>query len=97
MNNLKKSNTWKTQLTIVNNIMSSKDMHSKSHNMEILIGKETDEVIKELFESFLTRYQIGLEESMKSNDFFFDYVDLLYCKCHKISLNCVGSYIDSLD
>ena len=43
MNNLKKSDTWKTQLTIVNNFISSIDndevgvMHSKSDNIEILI------------------------------------------------------------
>ena len=43
INNLKKSDTWKTQLTIVNNFISSIDndevgvMHSKSDNIEILI------------------------------------------------------------
>ena len=34
---------------------------------------------------------------MKGSDFIFDYVHLLYCKCHKINLNRGGSYIDSLD
>ena len=31
-------------------------MDSKSDNIEIMIGNETDGVIKELFESFLKRY-----------------------------------------
>ena len=31
-------------------------MDSKSDNIEIMIGSETDGVIKELFESFLKRY-----------------------------------------
>ena len=54
--------------------MSSKDIdenpvtHSKSL---IIIGKETDKVIKELFESLLSRYQIGLQESVKSSKFVF--------------------------
>ena len=34
---------------------------------------------------------------MKSNEFVFDYVYLLYYKCHKINPKCGGSYIDSLD
>ena len=34
---------------------------------------------------------------MKCSEFAFDYVDLLYYKCHKINQNCVGSYVDSPD
>ena len=34
---------------------------------------------------------------MKSNEFVFDYVHVLYYKCHKINPNCGGSYIDSPD
>ena len=34
---------------------------------------------------------------MKGSEFIFDYVLLLYYKCHKINLNCGGSYIDSPD
>ena len=32
---------------------------------------------------------------MKSNEFVFDYVHLLYYKCHKINQNRGGSYIYS--
>ena len=32
---------------------------------------------------------------MKGSAFVFDYVHLLYYKCHKINLNRGGSYIDS--
>ena len=31
---------------------------------------------------------------MKGSEFAFDYVQLLYYKCHKTNLNRVGSYID---
>ena len=51
-------------------------MHSKSDNIEILIGNETDEIIEDRFDSFLQRYQKGLEESVRGSEFVFDYVDL---------------------
>ena len=60
-----------------------------------MIGKKTDRIIEELFQSLLEKYQKGLEKSMKGSEFVFDKVDLLHCKCHKISQNRGGSYIDS--
>ena len=53
------SSEWKIQLTMAINFISSKDsdetrtMHTKSDNVEIMIGSETNEIIKNLFESFL--------------------------------------------
>ena len=46
------SSEWKIQLTMAINCTSSKDsdsMHTKSNNVEIMIGSETDEIIKDLF------------------------------------------------
>ena len=71
-------------------------MHSKSHNIEIMINDEADEVIKELFDSLKYRYQNNLE-SMKVREFVFDYIQLLYHKCHKINPNHGASYKDSPD
>ena len=72
-------------------------MHSKSDNIEIMIDDgKADEVIKQIFDSLTNRYQINLE-SMKSSEFVFDYVQLLYYKCHKINPNRGATYIDSLD
>ena len=70
-------------------------MHTTSVNIEIMIGNETDEIIEELFESLLQKYQDGLEKSVKGSEFVFDSIDLLYYNLHKISLNRGGSYIDS--
>ena len=70
-------------------------MHSKSNNVEIMMGTETDDIIDELFESFLKRYQKGLETKMEGRNFVFESVNLLYYSLHKISLNRGGSYIDS--
>ena len=44
----------------------------------------------------LKKYQNNLE-SMKCSEFVFDYVHLLYYKCHNINLNHGRSYIDSSD
>ena len=68
MNNHKKSDTWKIQLTIANNFISSIDndeeriIYSENDNMEIMINNEADEVIKEL----KNRSQNNLE-SMKGS------------------------------
>ena len=72
-------------------------MHSKSDNIEIMINIKVDKIIKHLFQSLLSRYQIVLDTSMKASEFVFNCVQLLHCKCHKINQNPGGSYIDSLD
>ena len=98
----KTSNKWKIQLTMAINFISSKDsdetrtMHTKSNNVEIMIGSETNEIIKKLFESFLQKYQDGLEESIRGSEFVYESVDVLYYNLNKVSLSRVGSYhIDS--
>ena len=70
-------------------------MHTKSNNVEIMIGSETNEIIKDLFESFLQKYQEGLEESMRGSEFVDDSVDVLYYNLNKVNLSRGGSYIDS--
>ena len=49
---------------------------------------------KFFFISLKNRYQNNLE-STKGSEVVFDYVHLLYYKCHKINPNRDGSYIDS--
>ena len=70
-------------------------MHTKSDNEEIMVGSDTSDVIKELFKSFLQRYQEGLQEKIKGSDVEFDGVNLLYYDFNKISLNSSGSCIES--
>ena len=60
-----------------------------------MMGSKTNEIIKELFDSFLQRYQKHLEESMRGSKFVFDSVSSLNYKLHKINLNSGRSYIDS--
>ena len=50
-----------------------------------------------VIQSLLSRYQIGLEASMKGSDFIFNCGHLLHYKCHKINLKGGGSHKDSSD
>ena len=58
------------------NFFSSKDfeethtMYSKSNNIEVMMGNETDKIIEELFDSLSQRDHKSLEESMRESEFF---------------------------
>ena len=54
------------------------------------------ELLKNFFDQFFLDIS-GWEAAMKGSSFIFDYVHLLYYKCHKINANRGGSYIDSPD
>ena len=59
---------WKVQLIILINVSYFKDsdetrsMHTESNNIEITMCSETDDILVELFEYLLQKYQEGLEE-----------------------------------
>ena len=72
------------------------EIHAKSDNIEIMNDTETNDIINELFKSFLRRYQEGLGTRMKGSNLVFYRVDLLYYILYKISLNRGGSYIIAL-
>ena len=71
------SGEQKIQLTMRINFVSSLDpgknriMDSKSDNVEIIMGVETEYIIEELFESFLKNCQKNLEDKMKDSNFVF--------------------------
>ena len=102
INDYKNKGEWKIHLTAEINFISLKPdsnetrvMHTKSDNVEISISDDTRDVVKELFKSFLQKYQERLQEKMRGSEFEFDGVNLLYYNFNKISLNRGGSYIES--
>ena len=102
INDRKNQGEWKIQLTAEINFISSKPgsdetriMHTKSTNIEVMIGSDTNEVIIELFRSLLQRYQEDLEEQMNGSEFVLDGINALCYDLNKISLNRIGSYIKS--
>ena len=104
INDYKSKGEWKIQLTAEINFTSLKPdsdetriMHMKSDNKEIMIASDTNEVIKELFKSFLQRYQESLQEKLRGSDFAFEGVNLMYYDFNKISLNRGGSYKSTIN
>ena len=47
-------------------------MHTRSDNEEFMNGRDTDEIIEGLFESFLQKCEENLQEKMKGSDFGFE-------------------------
>ena len=93
---------WKVQLTAEINFISLKPgsdetriMHTRSDNIEIMIGDDNDDIIEELFKSFLQKFEDNLQNKVRGPDFEFYGVNFLYFDFNKISLNRGGSYIDS--
>ena len=95
---LQSSGTWKIQLTIAINYISSKDaeeervMHSRGDNIKFTFYNDANEVVDKL-ESLRSRYLGNLEISMRESDFIFHSVQLMYYKCHKTNFKRGGSHI----
>ena len=70
-------------------------MYARSDNVEIMFGDENDDIIEQLFESLLQKYEENLHNKMRGSDFEFDAVNFLYYDFNKTSINRGGSYIDS--
>ena len=101
INDKKKSGEWKIQLIMkINfissrNIIESRDMYSKSDNFEIMMGGNANEIIRNLCNSLLRRYQRGLQGSMRGSEFVFEYAESLNYIFHKVDLKRSGSYIET--
>ena len=100
---LQNSDTWKIQLRIAINFISSKDVEQErkmdlnSSNIKFTSCNDADEAVNELIESLRLRYQDNLETSIKCSNFVFDSVQLTYYNCHKAIFKRGGSNTDSLD
>ena len=96
-----KSWEWKIQLNVHINFISSKDtgetrtVYVWSENAEIIIGNETDDIMKELFESFLDNYQKEEQIIRGGCSFIFESVELLDYHLYKMSIKRGKSYIKS--
>ena len=92
---------WKIQITMRIIFISFIDknetqvMHTKSDNVEIMNGTDTSDAINKLINSFIKRYQEGIETKMKGSSYIFERIDLLEYHLHKISLNRGSSNIES--
>lgn len=60
-----------------------------------IVGDIAENLINETFKDQFTRYQENTILEIRGNDFVFDYIDKRYFGCDKISLNRVGSCLNS--
>ena len=65
-----------------------------SDNVSILRGSDTDNIIREMFRSFLRNYQQELN-IIKGSDFLFESAELMDYKLHRVRLRRGGSYVKS--
>ena len=98
----KQKGEWKVQLTIEVNFISLKPgsdktriMYTKSDNIEIMFGDDSDDIIEQLFDSLLKKYEENVQNKMRGSEFEFDGINFLYYDFNKTSINRDGSYIDS--
>ena len=83
---------------IATDLISSKDneeelvIHPSSDNIKFASYSEVNYVTEKPFKSLRSKYQDGLETSVKGSDFIFDLVQPMYYKCHKVNFKRGGSY-----
>ena len=92
----------KVQLTIEINFISLKPgsdetrvMYTRSKNIEIMFGDDKDDIIEQLFESLLKKYEENLQNKIRGSEFEFHGVNFLCYDFNKNSINKDDSYIDS--
>ena len=74
---------WKIQLMMKINFVTTEepikihDMYITSKNITILIGHNTDEIVEELFDSLLQKYQCALENTQEGSNHVL--IVLMHC------------------
>ena len=72
-----------------------RQLYAKTKIFEIKMGSDTDEIVKESFESIIQKYQQLMEYSTKNSGLILEGVELMDFDINKITINKVGSYIES--
>ena len=91
---------WKIQISVRANFISSKDtgetrtVYVWSDNVSIMRGSDINDIIKEIFRSFLGNYQEELK-IIKGSDFVFESVEVMDYIRHRVRLRRGGSYVKS--
>ena len=99
--NKHKNDNWKIQLTMkitfipVGNYNGKRSLYFKTKNVEIMMGSDTDQTVKELFESIMQKYKELIEHSTKISGLVLQDIELMEYDINKITINRVGSYIES--
>ena len=98
INNESQFAEWKIQLVMLNNCVSSKHfeetpyLYSASKPVEIFMDSNTDDIVDELFDTILQRFQKSRETSNKRGNKF---IHEKWKFIHKIDMKRGESYTDS--
>ena len=99
--NKHKNDNWKIQLTMkiifipVDNYNDKRSLYVKTKNVEIVMGSDTDEIAKDLYDSLIQKYEELIGHSTKNSGLVLHGVELMEYDINKIIINRVGSYIES--
>ena len=99
--NKHKNYNWKIQLTMkitfipVGNYNGKRSLYFKTKKVEIMMGSDTDQTVKQLFESIMQKYKELIEHSAKISGLVLQDIELTEYDINKITINRVGSYIES--
>ena len=81
--------------TPIEDFNDKRALYVKTKNVEIMMGSDTNEIVKELFVSIIQKYQELMEYSTKNSGLILEGVELMNCDINKITINRGGSYIES--
>ena len=63
----------------------------KQKNVEIMMGSDTDEIIKDLYNSLLRKFEELIEHSTKNSGLILEGIELMNYDINTIMINRVGS------
>ena len=70
-------------------------LYVKTKNVEIMMGSDINEIVKELYDPIIQNYQELLDHSIKDNGFVLEGVESIAYDINKITINRSDSYIES--
>ena len=79
--NKHKNDSWKIQLTMkiiftpIEDFNDKRALHVKTKNVEIMMGSDTNDIVKELFESIIQKHQELIEYSTKDSGLILEGVE----------------------
>ena len=81
--------------TPIEDFNDKRALYVKTKNVDIMIGSDTNEIVEELFELIIQKYQELMEYSTRNGGLILEVVELMNYDINKITINRGGSYIVS--
>ena len=92
---MEKSIDYENHFTPIEDFSDKRVLYVKTKIVEIMMGSDTNEIVKELFESIIQKYQELMEYSTKNSSIILEGAELMNYDINKTTINRGGSYIES--